>query len=592
MRHDTFPELNDPPTRRSMDQAYEAEARLLGFVLRDMGHLDHLTGLKPQHFSDDQFRAVYAHMLNARAAGRSDLDLIVVASEIPDIIEMSDLVRIEQQADGVTPRKAASLVSRVIEDWKRRELRRATNVLGFDDAPVSESIEALRQQLNHIEAASTAVDDPHPLARFVAHAEHTPAVRWIIPGLIEHGVVTISGARGVGKTTALLPLAMVAAGLHHPDDPLAPKPGRWRHVVYIVEHVEQAQRIIAGIVRHGGLGISFEDVQERVHLVEARRLPPGEIAKVGKLYAEQFTRNVNGVAVLPLVVFDTKAAVFELENENDNSEASRAVAAIKQRFEGLPCWIIGHIAKAQFGADDVKGLSDRGAGAFEADAIQNVYLVEDAKTKQRMLLLGKRRFEARWTELGVESHAAEVVAYDEWGDEERTWLRWGILAPLPQSRAEAQEQAQEAAERERLGDMRDAIRNAVQIAWQAGNPVSKTGLKSMVSGRASDVGRQVDSLLAEGWLHEIEVPSKQRINNNKVRFLICLDAAEHDAYRIDNVIPPAKGDYIPQSWRKPAKNAASQPSEGVVPEAEKPSIPSVPEVEAENAENDPADSTA
>lgn len=436
-----------------------------------------------------------------------------------------------------------------------------------------------RQAADHVFPADFAEFDPetgeqrettdpleaHPLARFVELAKQTPAVRWIIPGVIEHGVVTISGARGVGKTTALLPLAMVAAGLHATSDPLAPKPDRWRHVVYIVEDIAQAQRIISGMVRHGDMGIKEDDVRDRLHLVEARRLPPAQIAQVGRLYADRFTRQVNGVEVLPLVVFDTKAAVFELGNENDNSEASHAMAAIKQEFEGLPCWVIGHIAKASFGRDDVASLSDRGAGAFEADAIQNVYLVQDAKTDKRLMLLGKRRFEARWTELEVQSHKAEIMAVDEWGDPEQTTLRWGRLAPMDQSRTEARAEAEKNAETERRGEKREAIMHAVQVAWQSGNPLSRTGAKAKVTGKASEILKEIDSLVAEGWLHEIDVPQKQRIGS-KARFLICLDTPEHDEWMSSHKVPEAKM-VIPESWKRPAKAP-------------------VPEVEAENAENE------
>ncbi len=58
----------------------------------------------------------------------------------------------------------------------------------------------------------------HPLARYVDIGGTPTPPRWVIPGFIGHGV---------GKTTALLPLAMTAAGLH--GDDLMPR--QWRHVV-------------------------------------------------------------------------------------------------------------------------------------------------------------------------------------------------------------------------------------------------------------------------------------------------------------------------------------------------------------------------
>lgn len=568
MSSTTFEDLGMDPASARENAIREAEARLVGFALRDLGNLDHAPGLRPQHFGDGTMRAVYARLLTMRAAGVADVDVVAVAAELAGVVGLPELVQIEHQADGMTPGKAASLAGMVTEGWQARELRRNLAALAFEDMAPAEVIEAARLHVDRIEAAvpGRAAGDSHPLAQFVELAKQTPAVRWIIPGVIEHGVVTISGARGVGKTTALLPLAMVAAGLHAPGDPLAPKPGRWRHVVYIVEDIAQAQRIVSGMVRHGDLGIREEDVRERVHLVEARRLPPADVARVGRLYADRFTRTVNGVAVLPLVVFDTKAATFRLNNENDNSEASEAVAAIKQRFEGLPCWIVGHISKGKNDIDDVKGLSDRGASAFESDAIQNVYLVQDQKTGKRLMLLGgKKRFEPKWTELEVKSRSVEVVAFDEWGDPEMTWLRWGILTPMEQGRTEAREQAQEAAKALCLQAMRQNILDAVEVAWTSGNPISKTGLKSRVPGKGAEVGKQVESLLSEGWLHEVEVPSGQRLNNRKSHFLIRLDTPEHDEFMSSGTVPADKWK-VPQSWKKPE-------------------IPFVPESEPEQPEN-------
>lgn len=544
----TFPDLGtmDPISAREA-AIREAEARLVGFALRDLGNLDHAPGLRPQHIGDGTLRAVYARLLTMRAAGAAAVDPVTVAAEMGGSVSPVELVQIEQQADGMTPSRAAALAGVVVEGWQARELRRVSP--GFEDGPVPERIEAARRHLDHIEAAAPgrSAGDAHPLAQFVEFDTTPRAVRWIIPGVVEHGVVTISGARGVGKTTCILPLAMTAAGLHGPGDPLAPK--HWRHCVYIVEHVEQAQRIVAGMVEHGNLGIGAEDVRERLHIVEARRLDPAHVAQVGKLYRERFTRTVNGVEVLPLVVLDTKAAVLALDNENDNSEGSRAVYALKQGFAGLPTWIIGHVAKAQFGRTDVAALSDRGAGSFEADAIQNAYLVQEGEA--RYLLLGKRRFEARWPELQVVSHMAEVTAYDEWGDPETTTLRWGIVTPADLSRQEARKEAQEAAERERRGDMRQAIFDAVQIAWQAGNPLSKTGVKTTVSDfKKSDIWTEVEALLSEGWLYEVEVPKNQRTNTAKARFLVKLDTPEHEEFRRSGIVPAAKL-VIPQSWRKP-----------------------------------------
>ena len=247
----------------------------------------------------------------------------------------------------------------------------------------------------------------HPLARFVDIDGTAKPPRWVIPGFIGHGVTVIAGAHGVGKTTALLPLALTAAGLH--GDDLMPR--QWRHVVYVTEDVEQARRILAGVTLHSNLGIDLGRVRKRVHIVEAVRLDPAFVASVGATYREQFTRTVEGVEVLPLVVLDTKSAVLALDNENDNSEASRMMAALKQGFDRLPVWLIGHVAKANLTRNDA--LTSRGASAIEGDANQTMFLIREGES--RYLVQGKTRFEARWPELEITSYTAQTTAPDEFG---------------------------------------------------------------------------------------------------------------------------------------------------------------------------------
>lgn len=46
------------------------------------------------------------------------------------------------------------------------------------------------------------------------------------------------------------------------------------------------------------------------------------------------------------------------------------MAALKQGFDGLPVWLIGHVAKQNLGRTELLGLSLRGGSAYEADANQ------------------------------------------------------------------------------------------------------------------------------------------------------------------------------------------------------------------------------
>ena len=403
--------------------------------------------------------------------------------------------------------------------------------------------------MNEAASASTATapepKTPHPLALFVDLDEEPRAPRWVIPGFIGHGVTVIAGAHGVGKTTTLLPLAMLAAGLHVAGDPIAPQ--HWRHVVYIVEEREQAERIVSGLVRHGGLGLDWATVRERLHIVEARRLPPDYVAQVGSLYRESFTREAAGVQVLPLVVIDTMAATLELDSENDNSEASAAMAALKQGFDGLPVWLVGHLSKSNLGRSEAQGMTLRGAGAFEADANQVLYLVKEGET--RYLVRGKTRFEARWPELEVSSHFTDVTAKNEFGALEPVRLRWATLAAPEQSRREAAAEAQEEARKADAAELRQSLRDAVQIAWQTGNPLNREGLKAKVSRKRQDVSNCIENLVSERWLIEVAIPAKERAHPRRSSYLVNLTTEEHEAVLRGEPVPADKL-AVPTSWRK------------------------------------------
>lgn len=405
----------------------------------------------------------------------------------------------------------------------------------------------------------------HPLAQY-HDLDMTPlAPRWVIPGFIGHGVVVMAGAHGAGKTTALLPLAMVAAGMHHKDDPLAP--AHWRHVVYILEDIEQANRIIAGIVGFGDLGLDPDVVRQRLHIVEARRLEPSYVAQVGKIYRQQFTRTVDGVDILPLVVVDTKAAVLELENENDNSEASKAMASLKQGFDGLPVWLIGHVSKQAMERSDVASMSLRGGSAYEADANQVLYLVKE-KDGSRYLVRGKTRFEAKWAELKIETGWATTMARDEFGGSEDVTMRWGIATPPEKSRKEAQEQAKAQADKETAAALRDQVRNHIEMAWQTGHPLNREAVKSKSGRNRNAVTDVMVNLLAEGWLYEVPVPAKERTNSSRASFLVNFTTPEHDAYMRDGSLPAHKL-VIPASWKKPLAPSVSEPADATpAPEVE------------------------
>jgi hypothetical protein len=297
-------------------------------------------------------------------------------------------------------------------------------------------------------------------------------------------------------------------------------------------------------------------VSERLHIVEARRLEVSYVAEVATTYRKQFSRSVDGVEVPPLVVMDTKSAVLEMEDENSNAEASAIVATLKQSFENLPVWIVGHVPKTNMSRGDVAGLSLRGGSAFEADGNQVLYLVKDDEA--RCLLRGKTRFEPKWNELHIASQTATTMANDEFGVSEAVTLRWGIASPPEQSRKQAQKQAQEAACKDAdAASLREAVRNAVEMAWQVGLPLNREGVKAEMGRNRGKVVRTIESLIADGWLHEVAIPNEIRTNPSRAAFLVNLTTEEHEAALRGEGMPSKKLE-VPASWRKPDSPSVSE----------------------------------
>jgi RecA-family ATPase len=409
----------------------------------------------------------------------------------------------------------------------------------------------------------------HPLTKILDPDNASKPPTWILPHFIGTGVAIIAGAHGVGKTTAILPLAMAAAGLHENDYPLAPR--EWRHVVYITEDSHQAGRIIAGYAPT--IGQTPVSVGERLHVVEAARMPTDAVVIAGQWYQERYTRTVTTatgreVDLLPLIVFDTKAAVFEMENDNDNSEASKMIAAIKQKFAGLPTWIVGHVSKGDLSRDGAKsGMPTfRGASAFEADAHQVLYLVKE-KDDTRWLVRGKTRFEAKWDELRIESYSSKKTVLNDFDEQEELTLRWAVARPQGKTRVELNAEADAEAKRKQDADKKHEIVELINKTYEDGEPLNRTEVAKEIGGNAKATKDLIRDVIESGWVVEISVPSAMRTHPKRNKFLVGLTMGQRKQYLADGTLPPELSE-IPETWRKQPKPTKEESQETAHEESE------------------------
>ncbi len=359
--------------------------------------------------------------------------------------------------------------------------------------------------------------DVHPLSLSNATdsgASNVNVFEYIYDDFMSTGVNVLAGAPGVGKTTLVVPMALATAHLCPSDYPL--RPSVRRNVIIITESVVQVQRVIYSLYSWGYTGMSPADFDERVRVIPAHRLDPKIVSQVADEYREWTVDNLKAdgsmFSALPLVVFDTANAVFDLENENDNAEVGRAMAYVKQSFASFPIIIVAHAAKSN-GMVETDHLSPRGASAWTGDA-QGVYTVfkdGDIEESPRVLKAVKVRFPTAFAELTFDLVSNKEKHKDVLGYDKEIWFSHSVARPLKSGeRVQLREDRKEAKELESWNDMCvDLIKLIRNDSGHARSyyeqlPVNKGGVK----GSRERKERAVTSLIEDGSLVrvELEVP--------------------------------------------------------------------------------------
>ncbi len=383
----------------------------------------------------------------------------------------------------------------------------------------------------------------HPLTIFSdPEVESFTAPEFVIDGTIVAGMVVLAGGWGAGKTSQLVPLLFRAAHLCQPDDPL--KPLLRRRVVYVTEDAEQVRRIIRSMRIAGELeGISPEEVADYFKIVSAVRMPAREIVKVAEPYSGLVTRNVNranGVEhdAHALIVFDTRSATIDLDSEDDNTEAGRVVSTLRQGLPDNPMIIVGHVAKALKRSSVVSEMSGRGAGAWEADAQQVLYLINDEGQRWLDVSTGKHRFVPKVDGITFETSENETTAIDPLGNTISMRLIHGKPISVALGKRAAQKaEEQERAAKEALNELRGQILRTAR-EWQAsGVGFNRKKLLDATKGRRENLVQIIEALLDEYWLVELSIPAAARTHPSRSHYLAALSPEERERYGKNGELP-------------------------------------------------------
>lgn len=344
---------------------------------------------------------------------------------------------------------------------------------------------------------------------------------WLVDGILADKMTIIAGSPGVGKTSCLVPLALVVAGFQSHLSNISAK--YHRKVIYVTEDKWQIDSIIHGVIKHmllpDGTKVTYEMIAERFIVVETMKSKVSDVvllAEVAAKYIEDLTVTSGTVEMKPLIVLDTSSATFMLDDENNNSEVSKYVAALKESFinKEIPVWIVAHTAKINK-RSEVAALSVRGAGAFEGDANCIAYLVEEEGLPTRFFVLGKHRYSAKFKEIAIDSVVHQETAINKYGDMEEIYYRYSTLERSSENeRIAAKAEAKEVKETQRYTHWDERIRSLLQTNHEMTN----TDLTKAIGGNYNDANQYIKTLIKEGKLTSVDSGKKSK-NGAKIMFI-------------------------------------------------------------------------
>jgi hypothetical protein len=353
------------------------------------------------------------------------------------------------------------------------------------------------------------------------------ADEFTIDGFLANGTLTISAPPGAGKTTNLTPLAAKVAHICAEDDAL--KPILKRRVIYMAESTGQVKNAIFTIRKTQAGFIQDDDVRSWFIVLNSKRLSLDDLRRyvshhyregcyVAKIKSEW--GDLIEFKVEPLFVFDTTSACFDLENENDNSEVSSFIAAVREASSPTcPVWFICHEAK-NISAADARSRTARGASAWGGDVHGTAFLV--AEEDARFLISGKRRFDPEFTELRMTGKRHEYQVKTPYGTVQklRCFSIWMEQSDT-NARKKQEEMGREMEANSKLETVKEQIIKFITESHNSGEFVTKTHVRessSINSGKAK-IGDLIKEMVAEGLIETYSITEeirKSRKLNNKI----------------------------------------------------------------------------
>lgn len=356
---------------------------------------------------------------------------------------------------------------------------------------------------------------------------------YVLNGFVPEGLVSFSGHRGVGKTSIMAELICVITHVGCEPDHFLKVKGR-RRIAYFTEDRAQLERVFTGKKMFGETQFTADDLNDWLKVVDTKRFNEAELRTLvevyGDFYSNQEQNDAGEVVDIPcLVVFDTAAASFEVEDENNNSMWSRLISAIKQGIisTNASVWFIGHIAKSTRDAD-VTQQTARGGGSIEADVQMAGAIARDQATGNTVVSMTKMRIPTRLEEINFTPERHSTWVKDKWGDrQEVTYLTGTLSEGSREQRQQAKLDQKEANQEAHLQKIKDRM---VVLLSEPNAAYSGADLRDVIGG-SNDLRERALKELQEDGVVSYPQPlpeelKKHHPNKRKALFLINHEGAD------------------------------------------------------------------
>ena len=357
--------------------------------------------------------------------------------------------------------------------------------------------------------------------RVVTLAKALVPPEWVIDGIIPSGVGSLSGFAGVGKTTAVIPLACAAGGfISHLDNF---KVSIRRKVVIFTEQPSQIERLLFGIHEHmvmkdGGAKPSWDEISEWIILINSKRESITELqASLSEACLDYQYNHEKLGKVSPLIILDTAAANLKVEQENDNGEISNNMSMIKELAEkhNAHFWIINHLAKdaKNQSIDQIMNMTARGGSAWGSDANWTALIGKadpDNIDSETILKIDKERIGTlRGSEIVFTAVFQSKFMKDKLGEAVE------IFYPVVGMRRSETAIRKKDAYKKKMDEYHEAIFKAVkETMYPSGVDIHK-----IVGGKTADFNRVIRELIACNSLQYAPLPQDLR-KGRKTEYLL------------------------------------------------------------------------